>query len=177
MAYSDDQWAKVRALYEVGKPIPKIIELADIKDRASIYRKAKTEGWVKGKNATLVQKKVEAKQTLTSVDSEIATKSDIDRNVINEAVAEQLQLTKFFRGANMMVAKTVASKVQRDGMNASYQDLNSAAHALGRAQVSVLGKSPDTVIVNTTNAVQNTLPLVYTVEELRAINEMLESQC
>ena len=95
---------------------------------------------------------------------------------VTSAVDEIARKLKFFHGASMMLAKTVASKVQQDGMNASYQDLNSAAHALGRMQESVLGKSPDTTIVNT-NAVQTTLPLVYTAEEVRAINAMLESQC
>jgi hypothetical protein len=120
--------------------------------------------------AAIVTAGVQYQQALSGHDDRMVT-------AMTTAVDEITRKLKFFHGASMLVAKTVASKVQQDGMNASYQDLNAAAHALGRAQVSVLGKSPDTVIVNTTNAVQNTLPLVYTVEELRAINEMLESQC
>ncbi len=95
---------------------------------------------------------------------------------LTAAVDEVTKRQQFFRGASMLVAKTVASKVQQDGMSASYQDLNAAAHALGRMQEAVLGKAPDTTIVNI-NAVQNKLPLVYTAAELRAVNEMLESQC
>lgn len=174
MAYSDDQWAKVRALYEIGKPMPEIIDQADIKDRASIYRKAKTDGWVKGQNATLVQKKVEAKQTLAIVDAEIATKSDTERVVINDAVAEHLQLTKFFRGANMLVANTVAAKVKEEGKRASFKELASAAQALGRTQESVLGKAPETVI-NNTNAVQTVIQ--HTPDQLRKINQDLEDAC
>ena len=95
---------------------------------------------------------------------------------LTAAVDEVTKRLQFFRGASMLVAKTVASKVKQDGMSASYQDLNAAAHALGRMQEAVLGKAPDTTIVNT-NAVQNTLPLVYTAAEVRAIHDMLESQC
>ena len=76
----------------------------------------------------------------------------------------------------MLVAKTVVSKVQQDGINASYQDLNSAAHALGRTQESVLGKSPETVI-NNTNAVQTNVSVTQTPEQVRAIKKMLESHC
>lgn len=174
MAYSDDQWAKVRALYEVGKSMPEIIEQADIKDRASIYRKAKTDGWSKGQNATLVQKKVEAKQTLALADAEIATKSDIERDIINTAVAEQLAAVKFFRGANMLVANTVAIKVKEQGRNASFMELAQAATALTKTQEAVLGKAPE-MVINNNNAVQTVIQ--YTPEQLRKLNQDLEDAC
>jgi len=119
--------------------------------------------------AAIVTAGVQYQQALSGHDDRMVT-------ALTTAVDEIARKQKFFQGASMLVAKTVASKVQRDGMNASYQDLNSAAHALGRMQKSVLGKSPDTTIFNT-NAVQNTVPLVYTAKEVRAINAMLESQC
>ena len=101
-----------------------------------------------------------------------------DRTVtaMTAAVDEVTRQLKFFRGASMLVAKTVVSKVQQDGMNASYQDLNLAAHALGRMQESVLGKSPKTVI-NTTNAVQTNVAVTQTPDQVRAIKEILESHC
>lgn len=119
--------------------------------------------------AAIVTAGVQYRQALSGHDDRMVT-------ALTNAVDEVTKRLQFFRGASMLVAKTVVSKVQQDGMNASYQDLNSAAHALGRMQESVLGKSPDTTIVNA-NAMQTTLPLVYTAEEVRAINAMLESQC
>jgi hypothetical protein len=119
--------------------------------------------------AAIVTAGVQFQQALSGHDDRMVT-------AMTTAVDEITKRLQFFRGASMMVAKTVASKVQRDGMNASYQDLNSAAHALGRMQDSVLGKSPDRLVVNT-HAVPTPRPLVYTHEELRAINDMLESQC
>jgi hypothetical protein len=119
--------------------------------------------------AAIVTAGVQYQQALSGHDDRMVT-------ALTSAVDEVSKRLQYFRGASMLVAKTVASKVQKDGMSASYQDLNAAAHALGRMQESVLGKSPDTTIVNT-NAVQTTLPLVYTAEEVRAINAMLESQC
>jgi len=119
--------------------------------------------------AAIVTAGVQYRQALSGHDDRMVT-------AMSTAVDEITKRLQFFRGASMLVAKTVASKVQRDGMNASYQDLNAAAHALGRMQESVLGKSPDTLVLNT-NVVPTTRPLVYTPEELRAINEMLEAQC
>jgi hypothetical protein len=119
--------------------------------------------------AAIVTAGVQYQQALSGHDDRMVT-------AMTTAVDEITKRQQFFRGASMLVAKTVAIKVQQDGMNASYQDLNAAAHALGRMQEAVLGKSPDTTIVNT-NAVQTTLTMVYTPEEVRAIHEMLESQC
>jgi len=119
--------------------------------------------------AAIVTVGVQYRQALSGHDDRMVT-------ALTSAVDEVTKRLQFFRGASMLVAKTVANKVQQDGMNASYQDLNAAAHALGRMQDSVLGKSQDRFVVNT-NVVQPTRPLVYTNEELRAINEMLESQC
>ncbi len=119
--------------------------------------------------AAIVTAGVQYQQALSDHDDRMVT-------AMTAAVDEITRKKKFFHGASMLVAKTVVSKVQQDGVNASYQDLNAAAHALGRMQESVLGKSPTTTIINA-NAVQNTMPLVYTPEDLRAINEMLESQC
>lgn len=119
--------------------------------------------------AAIVTAGVQYQQALSGHDDRMVT-------ALTNAVDQVTKRLQFFRGASMLVAKTVASKVQQDGMNASYQDLNAAAYALGRAQESVLGKAPETAIINT-NAVQNTVSLPYTSEEVRAIHEMLESQC
>jgi len=95
-------------------------------------------------------------------------------NAVHEAVDEIGRMQKFFRGANMLVANTVAAKVKREGQNASFKELASAAQALGRTQESVLGKAPDTVI-NNTNAVQTVIQ--HTPEQLRKINQDLEDAC
>lgn len=95
-------------------------------------------------------------------------------NAVNAVVDELAKLHKFFRGANVLVANTVASKVKEQGKNASFLELSQAASALGRTQESVLGKGPDTVI-NNSNAVQTVVSL--TPEVLRRINQELEDEC
>lgn len=117
--------------------------------------------------AAIVTAGVQYQQALSGHDDRMVT-------ALTDAIDEITRKLKFFQGASMLVAKTVVSKVQQDGMNASYQDLNSAAHALGRMQESVLGKSPETVIHNT-NAVQTNVAVTQTPEQVRAIKEMLES--
>jgi hypothetical protein len=152
MAYSSAEWDKVRAFFEAGLSLAEIVardEVA-IKDRSSISKKAKTEGWKKGgENQQLVEKKVAAVQQVASVKAEIQQKNSTDQQVINTIADERVRIEKFYRDANLLIANTAASKVRQDGKSASYQDLNAAASAIGKTQENVLGKSPDTVINNT----------------------------
>ncbi len=109
---------------------------------------------------------VQYQQALSDHDDRIVT-------AVQNAVNEIVRVQKFFRGANMLIAKKVYDKVQSDGTNASFQELNAAAAALGRAQTAVLGKSPETAINNT-----NAVPVVScSPEELRRINQALEDAC
>ena len=176
MAYSDDQWAKVRAYFERGLTLSEIVERDDIqiKSRGSISKRANADGWIAGEKKQAVSKEVYVKQELSAILERKETMPPVERNIHDALVSEQLQLTKFFRGANMLVANTVAAKVKREGQNASFKELASAAQALGRTQESVLGKSPETVI-NNTNAVQTVVQ--YTPEQLRKINQDLEDAC
>ena len=117
--------------------------------------------------APIVNAQVQVNQALSSHDERMV-------NAVHETVDEILRVQKFFRGANMLVANTVAAKVKSEGQRASFKELASAAQALGRTQESVLGKSPETII-NNTNAVQTSLAVTQTPEQVRAIKVMLES--
>jgi transcriptional regulator with XRE-family HTH domain len=119
--------------------------------------------------ASIVTAGVQYQQALSQHDDRIV-------NAVSKTVDEISKRLNFFRGANMLVARTVVSKVQTDGTNASYQDLNAAATALGRAQESVVGKLQKNFDTNTVQGEQRHLP-VCSPEQLRAINSMLESQC
>jgi len=173
MAYPDNQWAKVQAMFELGLPLNEIAKECGI-DKGSVSRKAKQAGWLKGKMQPTVAKEVQARQALKEVEAEKATLNATERVAIDVAVAKRLQHLQFFETANLLVAKTAANKLQRDGLNASYQDVNAAANAIAKAQDGVLGKNPDTVI-NNTNAVQTVIQ--HTPEQLRKINQDLEDAC
>lgn len=115
--------------------------------------------------ASIVTAGIQYQQALSAHDDRIVT-------AVTTAVDEIAKRLDYFRGASMLVAKTVVLKVQADGTSASFQDLNAAATALGRAQDAVLGKSPRTVINNS----NQTLPRVeYSPQQLREINDMLEA--
>lgn len=172
MALSVSQWEKVKAMFELGVALNEIAKETKI-DKGSVSRKAKQEGWVKGKMQPTVAKEVQARQALKEVDAEKATLNATERVAIDAVVAKRLHHLQFFETANLLVAKTAANKLQRDGINATYQDVNAAASAILKAQEGVLGKNPDTVI-NNTNAVQ---VVQHTPEQLRKINQDLEDAC
>lgn len=117
--------------------------------------------------APIVNAQVQVNQALAGHDERMV-------NAVHEAVDEIARFKTFFRGANMLVANTVASKVKEEGKRASFKELASAAQALGRTQESVLGKAPETVI-NNTNAVQTVIQ--HTPEQLRKLNQDLEDAC
>lgn len=119
--------------------------------------------------AAIVTAGIQYQQALSAHDDRIVS-------AVTATVDDIAKRLNYFRGASMLVARTVASKVQADGTSASFQDLNAAATALGRAQESVIGRSSGTRINNTVSA-ESTQSLAYSAAQLRAINEMLESQC
>jgi hypothetical protein len=176
MAYSYDQWLTIKAYFERGLTLAEIVRRDDVlvKSRGSISKRAKSEGWVAGKKKQLVTQEVQLKQQLSAVQAQKETLPAIERNIHDELVSEQLKFTVFFRGANMMLANTVASKVREQGNGATFQDLNSAASALGRAQESVLGKVPE-MVVHSSNIVQ--LAVGHSPQELRRLNQELEDAC
>ena len=175
MAHSDDQWAIVRAYFERGLTLSEIVGRDDvhIKSKGSISKRATALGWIAGEKKQAVSKEVLVKQELNELLKQKETMAPQERNVHDALVSEQLQAVKFFRGANMLVANTVAIKVKEQGRNASFMELAQAATALSKTQEAVLGKTPDTVI-NNTNAVQ---VVQHTPEQLRKINQDLEDAC
>jgi hypothetical protein len=176
MAHTERDWEIAKAYFERGLSLSEIVARDDvvIKDRSGISKKAKLEGWAKGKIQPLVEKEVLARQALSEVAVEKSTQNSTERAVHETLVSELVKLQTFFRGANVLVANTVAAKVKEQGKNASFLELSQAAAALGRTQESVLGKGPDTVI-NNSNAVQTVVSL--SPEVLRRINQELEDEC
>ena len=176
MAYSPEQWDKARALFERGASLSEITKQSDIKDKGSISRKAKADGWVKGKMQPLVAKEVEARQTLIDVEAEKATLNATERGVHEQVVAEKLQLEKFFRNANVLAAKTVITKLQTDKTNASYAELDAASRVISRSQESALGKVP-AMVINNNNDFQANVLVQQSPEDVRRWNEQLEQSC
>lgn len=150
MAYSDAQWAKVRAYYERGLSLSEIVARDDvlIKSRGSISKRANAEGWQHGIKKQTVSKEVQVKHELAEITKQKETMPAEERGVHESLVSERLRHEAFFRGGNLLIANTIASKVKTDGLQASFQDLNAAASGFVKTQEAVLGKQPDTVINN-----------------------------
>ena len=93
----------------------------------------------------LISKQVEINQELSELSEQEVSK-------FKHEVDERSKHIQFFKGAHMLAATTAVKKLRQDGTNASYQEINSAVNALAKAQESVLGKEPSTVINNTNTA-------------------------
>jgi len=91
MAYEKKDWDIVQAFYESGLSLNEIAERKEvkIKDRGSISRKAKQEGWIKSKMQHLVEKEIQAKQNLSEVEDEKATLNATQVNVVKTLVDEK----------------------------------------------------------------------------------------
>jgi hypothetical protein len=173
LAYSDDQWARVRALFELGVSLSEINKEVGI-DKAAVSRKAKFEGWIKSKNQPIVDKEVEARQALREVEAQKSTANPIERAAVDFAVEKRLMRLEFFDGAHILVAQVTMKKVNTLRERASFQDLNAAANTITKAREGVMGKTAD-VVINNTNAVQ--VVVAHSPAELRRLNQELEDAC
>lgn len=174
MAYSDKDWEEIRIMFEQGRSLGYIASNSRIKDKGTISRKAKKEGWEKGKTQPLIDKDVQARQALAEVEAEKSNLSATELRSHEQAVSERLKLETFFRNASVLVAKTVTSKLQKESADASFQDLNAASSALTKAQENVLGKQPETVI-NNANTMQTAIAIDRSPERVKEIREMLDA--
>ena len=174
MAYPPAKWEKARALFETGSTLADIKKVIGI-DKAAVSRRAKDDGWIKGKNQPLIDKEVQARQALKEVEAEKSTKKSTELAVVDAAVEKRLRQLQFFETAHTLVANTTVQKIRADGTAMSYQDLNAAANVITKAQEGVLGKTPDTVINNSNTQQTAILPSVQSAEEVRSVKDMLES--
>lgn len=113
------------------------------------------------------------------INQKLAELSEHEINTFKQEVDERTKHLQFFKGAHMLAATTAVKKLRQDGTNASYQEINSAVNALAKAQESVLGKEP-TTIINNLNENNNTVQAavannVQSPEDVKRINELLKS--
>lgn len=174
MAYSEKDWAVVKAFYEQGLSLAEIVNRKEvkatgIKDRASISRKAKQEGWIKGKIQHLATEEIKINQALEELNAKKQQELNATELAVhNTLVDERLRDEKFFRAGHILVASTAIKKLKNDRENASYLEVSQAGAAIARAHEKVLGKEPNTVInnTNTANAVNQSLTLATVPPEM-----------
>lgn len=88
---SAEQWEQARAEYEVRG-----VSLGDVArrfgvDRAAVSRRAKKEGWARGKSHGVVEKKVMAVKALAEADAESHALPVTFRHTVDSVVRERLQ--------------------------------------------------------------------------------------
>lgn len=94
-----------------------------------------------------VEKTLEALASETvELKQRVADLNEREKSNYEQLVEEKLLAKKFFDGAHMLTAKIAVMKLNIDKTDISYQDLNSAANAITKAQDGVLGKQPDSVV-------------------------------
>lgn len=99
MAYTQNQWEVVKAYFEQGLSLSEIVERPEvaITDRSSISKRAKSEGWIKGKNQPLQQREVQARQALADAAEEKSTFNSTEIAVHETLVAEQVRYMSHLR--------------------------------------------------------------------------------
>jgi hypothetical protein len=87
-----DQWVAARAEYEVraDRTLTAIAEQFGV-DRAAVSRKAKIEGWQRGKCHGLVERKIALAKENLVVDAETHALGDTHQALVDRVVREQLE--------------------------------------------------------------------------------------
>ena len=151
MAYTKHDWNIVKAFFESGLSLTEIVERDEvaIKDRSSISKKAKQEGWVKGKIQPLVEKSVQIKQQLAEVAEQKSTLNSTELEVHQTLVDERSKDLHFFRKASLMIAQKAVKKVQ-EAASIDMKDLEIAQNVIGKGKENIYGKNPEVAVqVNT----------------------------
>ena len=164
MAYSPKQWEIVRAFFENGLSLAEIVARPEsqIKDRSSISKRAKSEGWIKGKNSTLLNSEVELKQNVTKVEEQKSTLNSTELLIHNTLVDERTKHINYFNSEQLKLSKMAMDKVDestKPGKNGkrtlnkiTFQELKHASEVVQKSREGILGKAPDVAVqVNNIN--------------------------
>ncbi len=149
---SEEQWTKVKALYEKGESLRDISDEVGIPYK-TIDNRAKKNKWGKGILAQHIADSIRVRE-------EFGTLELAQQVVVAQAVDEAVQRMEWLNKANMTVANLTMRKLAIDKEAASYQDLNAASTTLGRTKDNVFGKTPDTAIQINNTALPRTINVI-----------------
>ena len=140
----EEEWEKARAEYEARG-----ISLGEVARRygvnvAAVSRKAKKEGWARGKSQDLVERKVKAVKELAAVEKESQDLSLTLRYTIDEAASEKLQA----EGITASFAAAIARRGIQLAAKADAGDLESLSRAHRNITPQAQEKPSTTVNIN-----------------------------
>ena len=157
MAYSDKEWGIVRAFFESGLSLAAITKRPEvsIKDRATISKKAKKEGWLKAAKATLVDREVQSRLEVASIEGEKATLNATAILVHEKLVDERTRHIALF---NTATEKNIDLMMGKIDDKTSIYDHRQVQETILKGKETVLGKEQPTtaVQVNVDNRQQAT---------------------
>lgn len=141
MAYSVKEWDIVRAFFESGLSLSEIVARKEvaIKDRGGISRRARAEGWIKGKNQHLIDVEVEVKQKVANLEQEKSTKNPTELKVFNTLVDERTKHIQFYADAGVKIAMS-ALKALDDDERPNVFEHKALAETVLRSKEITLGK-------------------------------------
>jgi hypothetical protein len=99
-------WAQAKALFESGKSLSEINAQTGI-DRSTISKRAKTEGWEKGKFQQLIQ-------DAARVSGEISTLDSTAQQVVVKEIDELTKAREFYSKAGQKVAMMAVKSMGSD---------------------------------------------------------------
>lgn len=159
MAYSKEEWAKVRGFFECGLTPGEITKREDveIKDRALIHRRAQKEGWAKGEKTALLEKEVKARQDVAEIKQQKQQLKNSGQDgavfAIDQLVRERTQDIQTYHGGSRYLAKRALAKIQnKSDEDLTMTELVQAQAVLSKGQETIYGKSPEVVINNSAQA-------------------------
>jgi uncharacterized protein YerC len=130
-----EDWSKAQVLFEIGKSLNEIQNEVGI-DRATISKRAKTEGWEKQKLQHLVVDSVR-------VQSEISTLTSTAKDIVENEIDDRLKHLEFFKRSTMKNLSTMMRKIDE---TITIQEHTQAQNALQKGKETILGKDIDTAI-------------------------------
>lgn len=151
MARSKEQWELVKDYFELGLTLDDIVKRKGVMvSKSQISKKSKLHGWVKGRNAHLLNAEIETKQKLKSIKKQKRNLSDVQREVFDEIVDERLEFVEFFNKSALR-NQHLANEILEDAINnksgddeeLTMVDLNTHSMLTGRNKQTVLGKDID----------------------------------
>ena len=108
-----NQWAQAKALYEAGESLRDIENETKI-NNGNISRRAKKEGWTRGKLQQITADKVLNLIEKKAIDERITALSKHEREIVEVAVIDMLSLSNYFHDAGREVAEIALQALREE---------------------------------------------------------------
>jgi hypothetical protein len=141
-----EQWQKAKDLFALGKSLSVISGETRI-DKATISKKSKAEGWIKGEVQHLVADVVRAKVEISNLSSTL-------QQAVEDDIEEKTSHLKWFKKAGMMMAQLAVNAAKAEPTPQNIKT-SSEALAINMKVAQAVPYYPNQPVINNTNAQQN----------------------